>query len=93
MTGTPIQNNMSELFSIMNLVEANKFPDLDNFLARFGDPVPTPDQLRDLQVPRSPLRNFWISSANLLAPFAVICWVSRFLEILYSRHYIFYSIV
>jgi SNF2 family DNA or RNA helicase len=50
LTGTPIQNNMAELFSIMNLVNERKFPDLADFLARFGDPVPTPDQLRDLQV-------------------------------------------
>lgn len=50
LTGTPIQNNMSELFSIMNLVDENKFPELDDFLTRFGDPVPTPDQLKDLQV-------------------------------------------
>jgi SNF2 family DNA or RNA helicase len=50
LTGTPIQNNMSELFSIMNLVDEEKFPDLDDFLERFGDPLPTPDQLKDLQV-------------------------------------------
>lgn len=52
LTGTPIQNNMSELFSIMNLVDEEKFPKLEEFLTRFGDPVPTPEQLADLQVPR-----------------------------------------
>ena len=50
LTGTPIQNNMSELYSIMNLVDGTKFSDLDEFLSRFGDPAPTPDQLKDLQV-------------------------------------------
>jgi SNF2-related domain len=53
LTGTPIQNNMLELYSIMNLVKPEEFNSPDAFLARFGNPpsMPsTPEQLQDLQV-------------------------------------------
>lgn len=53
LTGTPIQNNMKELFSIMNLVKPDEFYNCDAFLTRFGNPpaLPSsPEQLQDLQV-------------------------------------------
>jgi N12 class adenine-specific DNA methylase len=53
LTGTPIQNNMTELFSIMNLVAPEQFDDVQAFLLRFGNPPhtpSTPDQMLDLQV-------------------------------------------
>lgn len=52
LTGTPIQNNMKELYSIMNLIRPDEFDDCDTFLHRFGNPpaVPSsPEQLQDLQ--------------------------------------------
>ena len=44
MTGTPLQNNTSELFSLLNFIEPAKFPDAEKFSAQFGtittqDPV------------------------------------------------------
>jgi len=36
MTGTPLQNNTSELWSLLNFIEPAKFPDYEKFQARFG---------------------------------------------------------
>ena len=61
LTGTPIQNNMSELYSVMNLVDPEKFDDPAEFLERFGNPPTTPstpEQMLDLQVRQ--LRQLWV---------------------------------
>lgn len=36
LTGTPLQNNMSELWSLLNFLEPEKFPKLSDFLGEFG---------------------------------------------------------
>ena len=36
MTGTPLQNNTAELFSLLNFIEPAKFPDAEKFAERFG---------------------------------------------------------
>lgn len=36
MTGTPLQNNTTELWTLLSLLDANLFPDLQDFLHRFG---------------------------------------------------------
>jgi hypothetical protein len=59
LTGTPIQNNMKELYSIMNLVKPDEFYNCDAFLTRFGNPpaLPSsPEQLQDLQVRTTSIR-------------------------------------
>ena len=52
--GTPIQNNMAELFGIMSLLDAEEFGDEDAFLERYGggrsNPMPDPEQVHALQV-------------------------------------------
>lgn len=52
--GTPIQNNMAELFGIMSLLDAEEFGDEDAFLERYGggrsNPMPDPKQVHALQV-------------------------------------------
>ena len=35
--GTPIQNNLSELFSILNLLDHVAHPDMEEFLQDYGD--------------------------------------------------------
>jgi len=45
MTGTPLQNNTVELWSLMNFIEPAKFPDLEKFAARFGN-ITTQEQVR-----------------------------------------------
>lgn len=53
LTGTPIQNNMSELFSMLNLLDPGRFSCGQTFLQSYGNPpsVPsTPEQLGELQV-------------------------------------------
>lgn len=37
LTGTPIQNNIAELWSLLNYLEPKEFGDEQQFLARFGD--------------------------------------------------------
>ena len=34
--GTPVQNNMRELFGLMNLLDNEKYADEDDFFERFG---------------------------------------------------------
>ena len=41
---------MEELFGIMNVLDPDKYADEDDFLARFGKGMPTPEQVQDLQV-------------------------------------------
>jgi chromodomain-helicase-DNA-binding protein 7 len=36
MTGTPLQNNMDELWSLMNFIEPEKFGDRGRFLEKYG---------------------------------------------------------
>eukprot|EP00601_Ochromonadales_sp_CCMP2298_P021910 CAMPEP_0173321264 /NCGR_PEP_ID=MMETSP1143-20121109/29311_1 /TAXON_ID=483371 /ORGANISM="non described non described, Strain CCMP2298" /LENGTH=703 /DNA_ID=CAMNT_0014264991 /DNA_START=1 /DNA_END=2108 /DNA_ORIENTATION=+ len=48
MTGTPLQNNTVELWTLMNFIEPAKFPDLEKFQARFGN-ITTQEQVEQLQ--------------------------------------------
>lgn len=48
MTGTPLQNNTAELFSLLNFIEPAKFPDAEKFADRFGD-ITTQEQVEALQ--------------------------------------------
>jgi chromodomain-helicase-DNA-binding protein 7 len=48
MTGTPLQNNTVELWSLMNFIEPAKFPDLEKFTQRFGS-ITTQEQVEQLQ--------------------------------------------
>ena len=36
LSGTPLQNNVTELWTLLNFIEPMKFASLDEFLARFG---------------------------------------------------------
>lgn len=48
MTGTPLQNNTSELWSLLNFIEPAKFPDAEKFAARFAK-IQTQEQVEQLQ--------------------------------------------
>lgn len=37
LTGTPIQNNMSELWTLMNFINRKEFKDCDEFMEKYGD--------------------------------------------------------
>jgi len=37
LTGTPIQNNMSELWTLLNFIDRDSFKNIDTFLERYGD--------------------------------------------------------
>ena len=37
LTGTPLQNHVSELWSILNFLDSDAFPQMEDFIARFGD--------------------------------------------------------
>ena len=48
MTGTPLQNNTQELWSLLHYIEPTKFPDLERFNERYGR-VETVEQVQQLQ--------------------------------------------
>jgi SNF2 family DNA or RNA helicase len=53
LTGTPLQNNTQELWSLLHFV-SEKFDSLESFNIRFGD-ITTEQQVRDLQQELAPL--------------------------------------
>ena len=50
--GTPVQNNVQELFGLLNLLDRVAFPSMEEFVEQFGGngAPPTVDQIRALQV-------------------------------------------
>jgi hypothetical protein len=48
MTGTPLQNNTAELWTLLNFIEPAKFPDADKFAQRFGT-INSAEQVEALQ--------------------------------------------
>ena len=48
MTGTPLQNNTEELWSLLNFIEPNEFNSLPGFLQRYGN-LETHEQVEELQ--------------------------------------------
>jgi SNF2 family DNA or RNA helicase len=57
LTGTPVQNNMRELFGLLNLVDPDTYAYEDEFLERFGDERTgmSPQQVRELQKALKPI--------------------------------------
>ncbi len=53
MTGTPLQNNIQELWTLLNFIEPYKFPSLDEFTAHYGN-MGSRDQVERLQNKISP---------------------------------------
>ena len=52
LTGTPLQNNVEELFSLLNFLEPAKFPILSTFMEKFGD-LKTEQQVEQLKEVRN----------------------------------------
>jgi hypothetical protein len=52
--GTPVQNNLRELYGLMNLLDNAAYPDEADFFSKFGgdNGPPTIDQIKALQVCR-----------------------------------------
>ncbi|KAG8570771.1 hypothetical protein GDO81_011410 [Engystomops pustulosus] len=48
LTGTPLQNTVEELFSLLNFLEPERFPSESNFMQEFGD-LKTEEQVQKLQ--------------------------------------------
>lgn len=48
LTGTPLQNNIQELFSLLNFLEPDQFSNSDEFLVQFGQ-CQTEEQVLELQ--------------------------------------------
>ena len=53
MSGTPLQNDLTELWTLLNFIEPFKFPDIDNFLHHFGN-MKSKEQVENLQNKISP---------------------------------------
>ncbi|XP_073395338.1 uncharacterized protein [Physcomitrium patens] len=48
LTGTPVQNNTKELFSLLYLLDRNEFDSEEDFLLKYGD-IKAAEQIKDLQ--------------------------------------------
>ena len=48
LTGTPLQNNVEELFSLLNFLDPTRFPSQEAFLLEFGN-LKTEGQVEKLQ--------------------------------------------
>ena len=55
LTGTPLQNNVEELFSLLNFLEPAKFPILSTFMEKFGD-LKTEEQVEQLKEVRNVIK-------------------------------------
>ncbi|KAL4858846.1 Chromodomain-helicase-DNA-binding protein 6 [Chlorella vulgaris] len=79
LTGTPVQNNMRELFGLLNLLDPGTMADESEFLERYGDERTgmTPDQVRALQEVLRPilLRRMKEDVETLPEKEEVIIWV------------------
>jgi len=53
MSGTPLQNDLTELWTLLNFIEPFKFPDLDDFQVNFGN-MNNQQQVENLQRMISP---------------------------------------
>jgi SNF2 family DNA or RNA helicase len=53
MTGTPLQNNVQELWAMLNFVDAAKFPSYDHFREQFGE-LMTHEQIKHVQQELAP---------------------------------------
>ena len=52
-SGTPLQNDLTELWTLLNFIEPFKFPDIDDFQRRFGN-MASREQVENLQKMISP---------------------------------------
>ncbi|KAK9835518.1 hypothetical protein WJX74_002180 [Apatococcus lobatus] len=79
LTGTPVQNNVQELFGLLNLLDRVTFPSLEGFIEQFGgkDAPPTVDQIQALQEALRPLllRRMKEDVEDLPEKEEVIVWV------------------
>ncbi|XP_073385552.1 uncharacterized protein [Physcomitrium patens] len=48
LTGTPVQNNTKEIFSLLNLLDPEKFNSEEDFLEKYGE-IEDAEQIKDLQ--------------------------------------------
>jgi len=53
MTGTPLQNNIQELWTLLNYIEPSKFPSMDDFSISYGN-MASQEQVESLQKKISP---------------------------------------
>ncbi|GLI59359.1 hypothetical protein VaNZ11_001224 [Volvox africanus] len=81
LTGTPIQNNMLELFSILSLLDPDGYPSPEDFAKRFGGAPggapPSVEQIRALQAALAPilLRRMKEDVEELPQKEEVVVWV------------------
>uniref|UniRef100_A0A8C1WG21 Chromodomain helicase DNA binding protein 9 n=1 Tax=Cyprinus carpio TaxID=7962 RepID=A0A8C1WG21_CYPCA len=54
LTGTPLQNTVEELFSLLHFLEPNRFPSESTFMQEFGD-LKTEEQVQKLQAILKPM--------------------------------------
>jgi len=77
LTGTPIQNNMKELFALLHFMDPINYPDLDDFMQDYGDDklAENSGKLRDMLQPRLLRRLKSRVAKEILARDEQVIWV------------------
>lgn len=71
MTGTPLQNNTQELWTLLNFIEPSLFRSLEEFETNFGN-MANRDQVESLQHKISPFMLRRVSIHRVLILFIVV---------------------
>lgn len=71
LTGTPLQNTVEELFSLLNFLEPERFPSEQTFMTEFGD-LKTEEQVR------GPQRSALAKVPDAALTVGCVCVCSRF---------------
>lgn len=83
LTGTPLQNNVDELFSLLNFLEPAQFPSQVAFLMEFGD-LKTEAQVEKLKQVYTISAYILIHSVNIKVKvllFLAVLWLEWFLAL------------
>lgn len=59
LTGTPLQNNLEELFSLLNFLEPKRFNSLNEFMKEFGN-LKDHDQVEKLKAVSDELNGIFV---------------------------------
>ena len=93
LTGTPIQNNMEELWCLLHFMDPEKFNDQENFLKRFENLAESKDELKKLLETRLLQRMKYLVEKDLCQREEKIIWVEltlfqkKWYKALYQRSY------
>ena len=93
LTGTPIQNNMEELWCLLYFLDERQFPDKEEFVERFGNLAESKDELKEILKHRLLQRMKYVVEKDLAQREEKIIWVEltlfqkKWYKALYMKSY------